>query len=427
MKANWIEIKKVIIYLFEKNREYRIKLLLMLIFIFSTFIGTLIYIIHTKSINGIDPVILDINTNTVLGRIVTSNIFKRCTHFCFNIFNLGPSYETLLGLIVITFFILIFLIIAASYLKLILIPLMLLTSVIFYNWYKILQNQYNVENTVEIFNKFGISLKKNTELPKIISEDELLGNIELLIILFNDRAKLVNKTCDWSDLNKDELLYNLIEKNYTNWGDVNLFISTYFKENIIISDINWITWIYNTSEYIVVQLITSLNHLGVFIINNPGNLIIFVITIGGLMYLYTITKTIQNEVKEVAHVQDKQIDVVNAIDHKINKVDDTLTTIGENLKKTNIASEELTKNITQINSSVSKTNDQVGFLAEGLEKQGKGTLEAIEKLVGVKDFNGEIPISLSELLVNQGLINDRLTNLLQQVNKIDEIIKNWKK
>lgn len=220
----WNKIK----YLAELNNRYKIKLVGMLSTIFIILFGILIYIIHSKTMLGLDPLLLTIDDNSFLGRILTSYIFKSFFHFIFLPLNLGPIYEALLGLILLIFFILIFFILMSSYMKIFLIPLSILVTIIFYNLLTILKKLYT-GNTIEILNKFGIVLKKNIEPPKIVSIDELLNNINDLGLAARKSALEVNKIIDWQGLDLNVLLKNLIEKEYTNWHDVNHYIVEFFQ------------------------------------------------------------------------------------------------------------------------------------------------------------------------------------------------------
>jgi hypothetical protein len=83
-------MRRLLIYIFQKikllaelNNRYKIRLITMLTTIFIIFVGTLIYIIHSKTIMGFDPLILNINTTTFLGKIITSSLFGKFAHFIF--------------------------------------------------------------------------------------------------------------------------------------------------------------------------------------------------------------------------------------------------------------------------------------------------------------------------------------------------------
>lgn len=423
----WSTIKNFILKYLEFNKQYKLKLVFMLSCIFITFIGTLIYIIHIKSINGIEPILLNIDTNTFLGKVVTSKAFKASSKFLFSYWNLGPSYETLLGLIVLSFFLLIFLILMSTYLKIIFIPLTILTTFIFYNLYDILKNQYYVENTVEIFNKFGIILKKNIDLPKIIPKNEINENIDILKNIFINKAQLNNKVCDLTLLDTNKLINELVEKKYTNWEDFNLYIVDYLEKNIIIKNIDWSTWTYNAIGYIYDNALFGLNKVYTFITINPGTTIMFIITISGIIYIYILTNSLQKEIVCIADVQDKQKNIVEALNRKTETTDTTLIKATDSLNVSTKNSTALTEQVNNLNENLKITNAQVGKLSESLEVQGKGTLNLFDKLVGIANFNGDIPISLSDLIVNQSLMNERLNQLISAIEKINQIIKNQSK
>ena len=101
--GKWFELYKnnAIIY-----QRYNFKLIGWMSLIIVMFIICLMFLIYNKTVNGIDPLLITLDTNTFIGKVANNRIFCKFANLLFGYWNFGPSYETLLGLIIIVYIIL---------------------------------------------------------------------------------------------------------------------------------------------------------------------------------------------------------------------------------------------------------------------------------------------------------------------------------
>lgn len=403
------------------NKKYKIKLISMVCSIFIMFISLLTYIIHTKSLNELDPILLDIDTNTLIGKIVASKLFKISSKFLFSYWNFGSSYETLFGLIALSFSLILVLIIISSYIKIIIIPLTMITSFVFYDLLMILKNQYYIENTIEIFDRFGIKLFKSPEGPKPFDTKEIWENINLLKLAFDDGAKSNNKICDWTNVDLDQLHDMILMQKLSEWKDLNANITKYFKENVIISDIGVFTnFMENIGNYgsIATNKLISLTSNEIFIVG---------VGIIAIIYLYILIGSVHNEAKVIHETTVSLQTEAKALNDLSNSNFKFAQGINE---KTNTMSGHISEIDTSLQSTIEKlgqTNTNVNELAETCEMQSNNVKKLFSELLGVDSFKeDQMPIKLSDLVENICKLDDRTEALAQQIKLINEFIQNLK-
>ncbi len=367
---------------------------------------------------GIDTLLLNVNEERIMGRFVTSKMFLSLTSLLFGGFNLGPSHETLLGLIVLSFTILLFLILISSVIKVFLIPLSISTAYIFYNLFKILTKSYYVENTVELFNNFGIKLTKIScdfkgyiELENYIDE-KIIDYIQNLKTI----GKFTNTLMDFSNINNLELKQQLLNNHFLSKNEITKYIAEYLNKNIIIiQDLNGEQ---KVSE-IVNKTNESLNIFGGLSTMNTFFIILGCIMAGVVIYYtYSYINAIALHTDEVHKELTKTQDLVTAIDKKLTVVSDALVE----------GTQEAGKIIDEAGESLSIQSDFILNMTQLTNCTGciSDQVKLITHLLGAL-ANKEIII---ETLVNQYLerqtdsgltLKDLVTTLLRIDNYLDEV------
>lgn len=178
----------------------------MLCVIIISFIGGIVILHLTKGEE--EPISILLNENEWLGWLGTHGQYiVRLLISPWLPWALGPSSETLLGFLLFIFFFLLFLLVGAQYLRILFFVFTVVISFVFYQIYGILKVQYTVENTVEIFNRWGLRLRKNNEASKI---DELIDRISQLYEAILKGKDVQYEFCafDKTQLRKDALAQN---------------------------------------------------------------------------------------------------------------------------------------------------------------------------------------------------------------------------
>ena len=230
------------------NKRYHIKLIFMISFITLGFIG-LIYRVMQNN------VLLD-SVNIILPESLKHNkVLNLLSHTLLGRWNLGPSYETLILVLMLTYLTLIFLILGMKYIKWLTIPCMLVLVYVFKDiWYVVLSD-YNIINIIDLFKKLGISLEKkpcyltDPEIRKIIIEDWAA---------FVQNSRL-NSLHIKNPISIDMLFDAIKHKLYTSSDEVTLTLNEYYDKNVIL--ITHEEWLYEKLSY--------LEKCNIIINNNP--------------------------------------------------------------------------------------------------------------------------------------------------------------
>jgi hypothetical protein len=157
-KGFWFRFKVAL----DLNNKYKIKLIFIICIVFSLFAYILLSIINSTNTNDF---IIDIEETSILGKFITSKSFKAVTKILFSTFNFGPSYETLLGLMILSFFIIILLICLSFYIKLFLIPLTFIVSCILY---KLIDKEHYIKSIKDILINSNFKVVENPSIKEII-------------------------------------------------------------------------------------------------------------------------------------------------------------------------------------------------------------------------------------------------------------------
>lgn len=411
IKNIFSQILRVLKMYVHYNSKYRIKLVIMFVGIFGMFLFVLVYLIQMKIMNnGLETLLLNIDKTSYLNYFVSNKFFKWSTNFLLGHLNFGPSHETLLGLIIVSFSILILLIVLSSYATPFLLPLSLTSCFIFYNLFGILKKSYTVENTAEIFNKFGIKLVKissdfenSTLLNNFIDENMYLYRDIWILVLEKTKFKY-----DLSKLDLNELKMEILNKHLLNKEDIITHIKSYMNSHII------------TTKDATQEALNNITNNTVELTSNSfltGALLVFLVigvVIGGV-YLYNHINLLGNAVESMQESIKKTETVQNSADAKFTnlstKVDSHRTDFENLLESTRSGFEKIPDKIPSAEdtgkSLMSMQKQLLDIHAQLASNELNMSDEALEELVKILfeeyRFNG---ISVKECL-----------ELVQQITK----------
>ena len=208
------------------SRKYRLRLIGMLTFIFVCFTLALIWIIKK---GNMEPVLLCVDTNQWLGAIVGNAWTYKMIHKILGFLNLGPSSEKLVGIMLHISFTLILLIVFSYFKKFVLIPLTIMTTVVFMLTLNIVK-RYFWDGASVLFNKWGVLLQINDD-PFGFKDPEKIGSrVDQIFELYNHiYSVVVKKHTNYhvevdKNYDRDAIIEEVIANSFESWDAIEFFI-----------------------------------------------------------------------------------------------------------------------------------------------------------------------------------------------------------
>lgn len=434
--------------LFQLNYKYKLKLIFMISMVFSIFAYILLSIINSTNTNDF---IIDIEQTSFLGKFVTSNSFKAVTKILFSRFNFGPSYETLLGLMILSFLIIIILICLSFYIKLFLIPLTFIVTCILY---KLIDKEHYIKGIKEILINSNIKVVQNPSPKDIIQhnsqelwDQEFYDKFNNLYSTYITIYENQNPNISFDSSNIDiEFLRSSIINNNISTDLINEYILSYIHGTIIkFNDLINRPSYDNPIGFSIDGSLASPLFIGVSSICVVG-LLVIAYCFGGSLYhyllginektdqLHEITKKqteflgrASDEVVELGLDSNKALEQIK--DLHLNRVTDL-----ENIEGLVKSQEALNTRIDNLQESVSLVNKKFGqeiifsekYNVSTILKNQEEQINAIESLFN--ETSSSIPLTYVEVLSkikHQDLIWDCIISSNGQITpEVIEFIRN---
>lgn len=362
-KGFWFRFKVAL----DLNNKYKIKLIFIICIVFSLFAYILLSIINSTNTNDF---IIDIEETSILGKFITSKSFKAVTKILFSTFNFGPSYETLLGLMILSFFIIILLICLSFYIKLFLIPLTFIVSCILY---KLIDKEHYIKSIKDILINSNFKVVENPSIKEIIQ----LNSQELWDQYFYDKFNNLYSTYitiyenQYPNIDIEYLRLNIINNNIST-DLINEYILSYIHDTIIkFNDFINISSNLNQIGFSIDGSIGSPLFIGISSICVIG-LLVFAYSFGGSLYNYILT--INQKIDKLHDITKKQTEFLGKTSDEVvelgldsnkalNEIKDLHTnriTDLENIENLAKSQEALNARIDNLQESVTLVNKKLG-------------------------------------------------------------------
>ena len=382
------------------KKEFKLRLISKICVVFVCMLGTLVYIIHMQ--HNLEPILIDIET-PFLNKLVNSKLFINCTHLLFGRLNLGPSYETLLGLIIITFFLLIFLIILSSYMYFFIIILGGFLTLLSYPSYQLIKRHFVIENIDEFSDKleimasfFGIKIKRI--LPELsLTEINNLINFEYLNFL--NLYKNDYRINYIQNLNLEVLKSMCQSQQFKQNSELKLYINDYIN--------CYIDYLPKETVKLEPKGITSEGFTIGATIPFDGSyqilgciavVVVFMLSMGYLYYRIDLLNEVAKKQQTVLETLGEKEKVLDALKTNADEVDNLRSTLQ-----------------TQVQTSVSKAIKENGELATMtktiIENQGNFTNSILKVNNSISSLSAITQNDIGQLNMSVTNLNSSITNL----------------
>lgn len=206
----------------------------MLSAVFGAFSFAIVAITWSKGKGTPEPFVLEASERGPLGVLVASGWFKALAHGLLGSWALGPSTEILVALLLVTFFLLVLLLLLGQALRVFFIPLSILTTVIFWQLFSVLKRYYYLENVVELFDRWGLKLRRNLD-PLGLHDRELLG--EHIALVEKTQSYVLRgqgKSFRLEGFDREKLLEELSQGSYGSWEAVERRILEVLEQSLVV-------------------------------------------------------------------------------------------------------------------------------------------------------------------------------------------------